>query len=91
MTAASVLGPFRPGAGAMPPYLAGRGAEQRLLGALLRDLEAGTPPAGDVILYGPRGNGGGGIPRDLMARRLGAPVSDRHAARRAATTYCPRA
>ena len=57
MTAASVLGPFRPGAGAMPPYLAGRGAEQRLLGALLRDLEAGTPPAGDVILYGPRGNG----------------------------------
>ena len=25
-----------------------------------------------------------------MVRRLGAPVSDRHAARRAATTYCPR-
>ena len=28
---------------------------------------------------------GGRIPRDLMAHRLGAPVSDRHAARRAAT------
>ena len=28
-------------------------------------------------------------PRDLMVCRLGAPVSDRHAARRAATTYRP--
>ena len=34
---------------------------------------------------------GAGTPHDLMVRRLGAPVSDRHAARRAATTYRPRA
>ena len=34
---------------------------------------------------------GGGTRRELMAHRLGAPVSDRHAARRTATTYRPRA
>ena len=44
-----------------------------------------APPPGMKMLAG------AGTPYDLMAHRLGAPVSDRHAARRAATTYCPRA
>ena len=50
-------GPFRPGAGRLPPHLAGRGAEQELLLASVADLEDGAPPPGEVILYGPRGNG----------------------------------
>ncbi len=41
----------------MPPYLAGRESAQRFLGALLRRLEQRVPIAGEVILYGPRGNG----------------------------------
>ena len=50
-------GPFRPGDGRLPPHLAGRGAEQELLLALVADLEDRVPPPGEVILYGPRGNG----------------------------------
>ena len=57
MAVTSALGPFRPGPGGMPPYLAGRESEQTLFRALLSDLAAGIPPAGEVILYGPRGNG----------------------------------
>ena len=41
----------------MPPCLAGRESEQSLFQALLSDLAAGLPPAGEVILYGPYGNG----------------------------------
>ena len=54
----------------------GRNAHSRVL---LR-----TPPGMKMLA-------GAGTPYDLMVRWLGAPVSDRHAARRAATTYCPRA
>ena len=49
--------PFRPGTGARPPYLAGRGEEQELLREFLVDLDAGLAPGTLVILYGPRGNG----------------------------------
>lgn len=51
------LGPFRPGDGRLPPHLAGRETEQELLLALVAELEDRVPPPGEVILYGPRGNG----------------------------------
>ena len=51
------LGPFRPGTGATPPYLAGREAEQELFRAFLTDLSNGIPPGTQVVLHGPRGNG----------------------------------
>ena len=51
------LGPFQPGSGGMPPYLAGREVEQGFFRALLTRLRSrGSVPA-EVILYGPRGNG----------------------------------
>ena len=55
--AANGLGPFRPGPGGMPPYLAGRETEQSLFRSLLAHLAAGEPPPSEVVLYGPRGNG----------------------------------
>ncbi len=57
MTAWDPLGPFQPGSGGMPPYLAGREAEQGLFRALLTRLAARGPLPAEVILYGPRGNG----------------------------------
>lgn len=57
MTSRSVRGPFRPGTGAIPPYLAGRESPQRLFRGFLTDLSNGLPPGTQVILYGPRGNG----------------------------------
>ena len=49
--------PFVPGQGLIPPYLAGREAEQSLLARLLDVIAEGSAPEADVILYGPRGNG----------------------------------
>ncbi len=57
MTPRDALGPFQPGPGGMPPYLAGREPEQALLGNLLHRLRERAPLSGEVILYGPRGNG----------------------------------
>ena len=57
MTVRSVRGPFRPGPGGMPPYLAGREAEQAFFRELLRDLANGVAPGAEVVLHGPRGNG----------------------------------
>ena len=57
MTAWDALGPFQPGPGGMPPYLAGRETEQDLFRALLRRLRDRGPLPSEVILYGPRGNG----------------------------------
>ena len=51
------LGPFRPGSGVLPPYLAGREAEQSRFRALLGALAHGVPPPAEVVLHGPRGNG----------------------------------
>ena len=53
----SARGPFRPGTGATPPYLAGREAEQTVFRELLADLAQGIPPGTQIVLYGPRGNG----------------------------------
>ena len=50
-------GPFRPGPGGLPPYLAGRESEQALCLALLGDLQDGLAPPREVVLHGPRGNG----------------------------------
>ncbi|MDE0100863.1 MAG: ATP-binding protein [Bryobacterales bacterium] len=49
--------PFVPGQGRIPPYLAGRETEQRLIKNLLDRLVKGWAPGRDVVLFGPRGNG----------------------------------
>ena len=51
------LGPFRPGFGGQPPYLAGRESEQELLRSYLNTLAGGLAPGSAVVLNGPRGNG----------------------------------
>ena len=51
------MGPFRPGAGGLPPYLAGRQREQAVFRSLLAGLERRQPPPSELVLYGPRGNG----------------------------------
>ena len=50
-------GPFRSGPGRLPPYLAGREAEQTLFQNRVADLADGLAPASDIIIFGPRGNG----------------------------------
>ena len=50
-------GPFRSGPGRLPPYLAGREAEQTLFRNRVADLADGLAPASDIIIFGPRGNG----------------------------------
>lgn len=52
-----VLGPFRAGPGSLPPYLAGREAEQAACRAFLNELRNERPPPREVVFYGPRGNG----------------------------------
>lgn len=53
-----LIGLFRPGSGAMPPKLAGRDAVLDELSVLLNDISKfNRAPAGDAVLYGPRGNG----------------------------------
>ena len=48
---------FTPGTGIVPPTLAGREEEQRVLKRCLTDLRARRAPPHDVVLIGPRGNG----------------------------------
>ena len=50
-------GPFRPGPGGLPPYLAGRESEQALFRRLLGGLQDRLAPSREVALHGPRGNG----------------------------------
>ena len=49
--------PFRPDTGGLPPYLAGRAAEQAALDSLFGCLRKKAAPGGFVVLYGPPGNG----------------------------------
>lgn len=51
------MNPFTPGAGGLPPFLAGREPEQRLVRRLVGRLRAGLPPGPPVVFWGPRGNG----------------------------------
>ena len=48
---------FTPGRGLIPPYLAGRESEQKLLGRQHDIVAGGGNVAADVVLIGPRGNG----------------------------------
>lgn len=48
---------FMPGSGQLPPYLAGREAEQALLQRYLEALRGGGTVPCDIVLTGPRGNG----------------------------------
>ena len=57
MTLLEVSGPFRPGPGGLPPFLAGRESEQALFESLLALLDRRGAPPSEIILYGPRGNG----------------------------------
>ena len=50
-------GPFRPGRGGLPPYLAGREPEQTRFREVMGDLRSGVPVSRSLLLYGPRGNG----------------------------------
>ena len=48
---------FTPGSGLIPPYLAGRESEQRLLSRQHERVAAGRMVPAEVVLIGPRGNG----------------------------------
>ena len=63
--------PFRPGAGQMPPYLAGREAELALAEDRLDELRGGTAPARGILFYGPRGNG-----KTVLLERIAARARD---------------
>ena len=56
---ASCIGrsPFSPGRGKLPPYLAGREAEQTVIRQFLDVVADRDAPDSDIVLYGPRGNG----------------------------------
>lgn len=49
--------PFQPGAGALPPLIAGRSRQLSLGRELLTLLEQGERPPRGLLFYGPRGNG----------------------------------
>jgi len=51
------VNPFVPGRGVLPPFLAGRDAEQHELMRLLAYVQAGRGAPRDAVLSGPRGNG----------------------------------
>lgn len=51
------LNPFVPGQGALPPFLAGRGARQALIRERLNRLGSGAATGSFVVLHAPRGNG----------------------------------
>ena len=57
MTIADLLTLFHPGSGRIPPYLAGRDVERARFDAVVRNLSNGIAADGDMIVYGPRGNG----------------------------------
>ena len=48
---------FTPGAGIIPPVLAGREKEKNMIESALDDLEAGLKTTENIALIGPRGNG----------------------------------
>lgn len=62
----------------MPPVLAGRDVEIGLAEGMLEQLETGTPPSQDLLLYGPRGNGKTAILARIAdtARDRGARVAE---------------
>ena len=57
MSATPDPGPFQPGAGGLPPYVAGREVEQSQFRELFGTLRRGIPVCSEVLVYGPSGNG----------------------------------
>ena len=57
MAVSTELGPFRPGIGKPPPYLAGREEEQSLFRSHFDALRRGRSVPAEILLCGPRGNG----------------------------------
>lgn len=53
----SEFGPFMPGTGGLPPYMAGRQQEQTKVEEYLEFLLQGMAPPSPLIFSGPRGNG----------------------------------
>ena len=49
--------PFKPGAGQLPPYLAGREKEQAIIREKIDELSGGVASSDDILMYGPRGMG----------------------------------
>ena len=49
--------PFKPGAGQLPPYLAGREKEQAIIREKINELSGGVASSDDILMYGPRGMG----------------------------------
>ena len=64
--------PFHPGQGVAPHTFAGRDKEQSELRRLLRRLNSGRGTDGDIIVYGPRGNG-----KTVLLGWLGAHIVSR--------------
>lgn len=64
--------PFRPGAGTVPPVLAGRDAELARADEMLDALERGQTPARGLLFFGPRGNG-----KTVLLHRVGERVRSR--------------
>ncbi len=61
---------FKPGTGAVPPYLAGRKREQEYFQDCVEALKDREPLSQDMILYGPRGNGKTALLRYLQQETL---------------------
>ena len=61
---------FTPGAGVVPPYLAGRKEEQAYFQACVKSLKNKKPTHRNLILYGPRGNGKTALLDYLQTRTL---------------------
>ena len=57
MAVSTELGPFRPGIGKPPPYLAGREEERSLFRRYFDALRSGRSVPASILLCGPRGNG----------------------------------
>ena len=74
------INPFVPGRGMLPPFLAGRDAEQQELMRLLAYVGAGRGAPRDVVLSGPRGNG-----KTVLLRWLGREIE---AAGRVDVVWC---
>ncbi len=61
---------FKPGPGAVPPYLAGRKREQEFFQNCVDRLKKRMPPIQEMIVYGPRGNGKTALLRHLQKETL---------------------
>ena len=57
MTSNKRSSPFNPGAGQLPPYLAGREKEQAIIREKIDELSGGVASSDDILMYGPRGMG----------------------------------